>query len=138
MKVKEVLDYNRTIRLILDNVQDVNALLKFRMLGMLKQFEPIVANFEQVRSEKIMQYGTVGEDGVLGIFKPREEEFGSIDEYNAEMQKYQDTIRKISSDIDEVLTSDIDIQIKKFKYTDIVDADIPTDYLVAIYNLIEE
>lgn len=138
MKVKEILDYNRIIKSIIDNAQDVNALVKFRMLGMLKQFEPIVANFEQVRGEKITQYGTVSEDGTIGIFKPKEEDFESEDDYASAMQNYQEAINNVSTDLDEILDSEADVQIKKFKYTDIMDAGLPTDYLVAIYDLIEE
>ena len=57
MKVKEVLNYNRIIKAIIDNADDVNSLVKFKLLGMLKQFEPIVTNFETIRDEKIVKYG---------------------------------------------------------------------------------
>ena len=57
MLVKDVLKYNRIIKAIIDNTTDVNALVKFKLLGMLKQFEPTILNYETIRVEKINEYG---------------------------------------------------------------------------------
>ena len=138
MTVKEILDYNRAIKAIVDNAPDVNALVKFRLLGMCKQFEPIVNNFETIREEKIIKYGTTNEMGNTGIFAPKEENFDTSDDYKKAIEEYGDIMKKFSSELDEVLQSEADIEIKKFKYTDIMDAGLPSDYLIAIYDLIEE
>ena len=138
MIVKDILDYNRKIKIIIDNAKDVNALVKFKLLGMLKQFEPVIANFETVRNEKILKYGTTTEDGNIGIFEPKKDDYENDDDYNKAMDDYFDAIKKLNDDLNEVVESDIDIEITKFKYTDIMDAGIPSDYLLAIYDLIEE
>ena len=138
MKVKEVLEYNRIIKAIIDNASDVNALVKFRLLGMLKQFEPIVANFETIREGKILEYGKKTEDGNTGIIPPNKEDFEKDEDFEKANKEFEETVKKFSTDLDEVANSEADIEIKKFKYTEIVDAGLPADYLVAIYDLIEE
>lgn len=138
MKVNEVLEYNRIIKAIIDNASDVNALVKFRLLGILKQFEPIVGNFETIRQEKIMEYGTQTEDGNTGIIPPKKEDFEKDEDYDKAFKTFEDTVKKFNDDLNEVANSEAEINLKKFKYTDIVDAGIPADYLVAIYDLIEE
>lgn len=138
MKVKEVLNYNRIIKAIIDNANDVNSLVKFKLLGMLKQFEPIVANFETIRDEKIVKYGKTTEDGQIAIISPKKDDFENDEEFEKASKEYEDIIKKFTSEMDEVLDSEIDIEIKKFNYDDIMNAGVPSDYLVAIYALIEE
>ena len=138
MKVSKILDYNNVIKAIIDNAKDVNTLVKFRLLGMCKQFEPIVANFETIRQEKIVQYGTTDENGNVGIFAPKKEDFENDDDYKKASEEFETIIEKFTVDLNEVLNSESDIEIKKFKYTDIMDAGLPSDYLIAIYDLIEE
>lgn len=138
MLVKDVLKYNDIIKSIIDNAKDVNALVKFRLLGMCKQFEPVVANFAVIQNEKIKQYGTTAEDGNIGIFAPKKESFENDEDFEKAQKEFEDTIEKFDTDINEVLNSETEIEIKKFKYTDIVDAGLPADYLLAIYDLIEE
>ena len=138
MKIKEVLNYNQAIKAVVDNAKDVNALVKFRLLGMAKQFEPIVANFDTVREEKIAKYGTTNESGQTGIFAPEKDKFDDDKKYDEAVKEFEETVKKFTNDIDEVLDSEADIEIKKFKYTDIMDSGLPSDYLIAIYDLIEE
>ena len=138
MLVKDVLKYNRIIKAIIDNTTDVNALVKFKLLGMLKQFEPTILNYETIRVEKISEYGKLSDDGDMGIFPPKKEDFDNDDEYEKAHKEFEDTIKKFSDDLSEVEEAEADIEIKKFKYTDIMDAGLPADYLVAIFDLIEE
>lgn len=138
MQVKKVLDYNKIIKAIIDNEKDIDALVKFRLLGMCKQFEPIVANFETVRDEKIMQYGTITEDGNTGIIPPNRENFDNDEDFEKAQKEFEKTVAKFTDDLDKVLDSEIQIEIKKFKPEDIMDAGLPADYLLAIYDLIEE
>lgn len=138
MLVKDVLKYNRIIKAIIDNTTDVNALVKFKLLGMLKQFEPTILNYETIRVEKINEYGKPSDDGDMGIFPPKKEDFDNDDEYKKAHKEFEDTIKKFSDDLSEVEEAEADIEIKKFKYTDIMDAGLPADYLVAIFDLIEE
>jgi hypothetical protein len=138
MTIQNILDYNEIIKAIIDNATDVNALIKFKLLGMLKQFEPVVANYETIRSEKIMKYGTTNEDGNTGIFAPKKENFDSDEDFNKATINFEETVKKFSDELNEVLQSESDIEIKKFKSSDIMDAGLPADYLLAIYDLIEE
>lgn len=136
--VDDVLRYNRILKSIIDNAKDVNALVKFKLLGMCKQFEPIVANFEIVQNEKIIQYGNTTKNGNTGIIKPNRDDFENDKDFEEAEKKYDEAIEKFSNDLNEVLNSKADIDIVKFKYTDIIDAGLPADYLLAIYELIEE
>lgn len=138
MKVSEVLNYNRIIKSIIDDSKDVNALVKFKLLGICKQFEPVVANFEIVRNDKIAEFGTLNEVGEPEIIPPKEDNFSNKDDYQKAVASYKEAWGKFSTALDEILNSDVDVEIKKFKYMDIIDAGIPASYLVAIYDLIEE
>ena len=138
LTVGKVIEYNRIIKAIVDNASDVNALVKFRLLGMCKQFEPIVANFEIIREEKIKQYGTTKENGNIGIFMPVKTDFENDEDYDKAMKEFEDTVDKLNAELDEILKSDSELKLIKFKYTDIIDAGLPSDYLLAIYDLIEE
>lgn len=139
MTVKEVLNYNTIIKSIIDDVKEVNALVKFRLLGMLKQFEPIVANYEIIRGEKIQKYGTTTEDGGFGIIPPKKENFENDEDFQKATEEFNSVIVKFKEEIEEVANSELeDFKLTKFKYSDIVDAGIPSEYLVAIYDLIEE
>ena len=138
LTVGKVMNYNKIIKAIVDNATDVNALVKFRLLGMCKQFELIVANFEIVRDEKIKQYGTVKDNGNIGIITPVRTDFENDEEFNEAMENFKNTVDKFNKEIAEVLESDSKLKLTKFKYTDIMDAGLPSDYLLAIYDLIEE
>ena len=67
MTVKNVLDYNKVIKSIIEDVDGVSSVIKFKLLVMLKQFEPIVSNFNIVRNDKILEYGTPDGNGDYAI-----------------------------------------------------------------------
>ena len=138
MKVDTIIKYNILIKDIIDNAQDVNALIKFKLLGILKQFEPIVENFETVRDEKIRKYGTEGDNGTYGIFVPKREKFDSDDDYNNDIKEYEDAMNNLNKELKEVADSKVEVEFNKFKSVDIMNAGIPANYLVALYELIEE
>ena len=137
MMIKDILNYNDAIKDIIDNTKNVNALVKFRLLGMCKQFEPIVSNYDVIYNEKIKQYGTVVDDRV-GIIQPDRNKYSNEEEYNKAVEAYESSYKKFVDDMDQVLNSEANINIQKFKYTDIIDAGLPSEYLIAIYDLIEE
>lgn len=138
MKVKDAINYNHIIKSIIDNSTDVSALVKFRFLGVAKQLEAIEENFKSIRNEKIEKYGTVDETGNLGIFTPKREDYEDDAEFDKAQQDYADTVNKLNSELKDVLDDEADVEIKKFKYTDIIDAGLSADYLVALYDFIEE
>ena len=136
MKVKDILHYNKIIRNIIDSGEDINALTKFKMLGMLKQFEPIIENFSIIRDDKIRQYGTPTENGGYMISPPKKESFENDADYNKAIDEFEDTIKKFNADIEEVANAEVETKIKKFGI-EIMDTGIPADYLLALYDLIE-
>lgn len=136
MKVKDILNYNRIIKNIIDSNTDINALIKFKMLGMLKQFEPVIANYEIVRNDKIKEYGTFTENGNYGIFVPQKDNYDNEDDYQKAIAQYEETFNKFDADMNEIADSESDIKLTKFG-AEILDIGIPADYLLALYDLIE-
>ena len=128
MKIKlgNVLEINNVLKLIIDNTElKIDALFKFKLLGIMKSFEIPIANFEVIRNEKIKEYGKELEDEngnkSIGI---------SVDDKEA--------IAKFSEDINKVIDSEVDVSIEKLKAIDVFDKGLPTEYLVKLYPIIEE
>ena len=128
MKIKlgNVLEINNVLKQIIDNSElKIDALFKFRLLGIMKNLEVPIANFTVIRDEKIKEYG-----------KELEDENGNksigIDAND------KDAITKFSKDINKVIDSEVDINIEKLKAIDVFDKGLPTEYLVKLYPIIEE
>ncbi len=128
MKIKlgNVLEINNVLKLIIDNTElKIDALFKFKLLGIMKSFEIPIANFEVIRNEKIKEYG-----------KELEDENGNksigIDAND------KDAIAKFSKDINKVIDSEVEVNIEKLKAIDVFDKGLPTEYLVKLYPIIEE
>lgn len=138
MKLETILQYNDIFKNLIDNAKEINALVKFRLLRIVKQFEPIVTNFEIVREEKIRQYGKQQENGSIGIVSPDKDKFENEEEYNKAEAEFHDAVAAFNADMNELLQSDVDIEIKKFKPDEVIDVGIPADFLVLLYDFIEE
>lgn len=138
MTIRELLDYNSSIKTIIDNAKDVSALVKYKLLTMCKQIEPVEETVEKVRLEIINKYGTKKEDGSVGIWEPARDDYENDSDYDEAVTKYHSNIEQFQNDMNSLLNSESDITIKKFKSSEIFDAGLPADYLLAIYNLIEE
>ena len=136
MKVKDILNYNSIIKDIVNNSTNISALTKFKMLGMLKQFEPIITNYEVVRNEKIKEYGVLTDNGNYGIFVPQKNDFENDEDYQKAVDQYENVINQFDADMNEVVDSEADIKLNKFG-KEILDAGISADYLLALYELIE-
>ena len=128
MKIKlgNVLEINNILKQIIDNSElKIDALFKFRLLGIMKNLEVPIANFNVIRAEKIKEYG-----------KELEDENGNksigIDAND------KDAIAKFSKDINKVIDSEVDVNINKLKSVDVFDKGLPTEYLVKLYPIIEE
>ena len=128
MKIKlgNVLEINNVLKQIIDNSElKIDALFKFRLLGIMKNLEVPIANFNVIRDEKIKEYG-----------KELEDENGNksigIDAND------KDAIAKFSKDINKVIDSEVDVNIEKLKAIDVFDKGLPTEYLVKLYPIIEE
>ena len=121
-----ILEINNVLKSIIDNTElKIDALFKFRLLGIMKNLEVPIANFNVIRDEKIKEYG-----------KELEDENGNksigIDAND------KDAIAKFSEDINKVIDSEIDVNIEKLKAIDVFDKGLPTEYLVKLYPIIEE
>ena len=124
MKIKLgiVLDLNAMLKAIIDNTElKIDSLLKFKLLGILKNIEIPVNNFEAVRNEKIREYGKENDEGNIGI---------SADD--------TESMEKFTKDMNEVINSDVEVNIQKLKVADVFDKGLPADYLVGLYPIIEE
>ena len=128
MKIKlgNILEINNVLKSIIDNTElKIDALFKFRLLGIMKNLEVPIANFNVIRDEKIKEYG-----------KELEDENGNksigIDAND------KDAIAKFSKDINKVIDSEVEVNIEKLKAIDVFDKGLPTEYLVKLYPIIEE
>ena len=121
LKLYKAINANEILRRIIDNKDlNINCISKFKLLGIMKALEPVVANFEFVKNEKIREYGKEDENGQVSI--------------NAEEQP--EMFKKYQEEIQELLSTTV--KVDTVKAADVIDKDIPADALVAIYDLISE
>ena len=122
IKLKDILQINNILKAIIENSEiKIDPLFKFKLLGILKNIEIPIMNFETIRNEKIREYGKENEDGNIGISNDDTE-----------------SIKKFSEEMDKVINSDVEVNIQKLKATDVFDKGLPTEYLVGLYPIIEE
>lgn len=138
MKLQEILQYNDIFKNLIDNAKDINILVKFRLLGIMKQFEPYIANYQLIREEQIRQYGTQQENGSIAVIPPSKDNFENDEDFEAAEASFKESIDQITKILGELEQSEIDIDIKKFKADEIIDKGISADYLVLLYDFIEE
>ena len=121
IKLSTVLEVNNIVKAIIDNTDlKIDPLFKFKLLGIMKNLEVPVNNFETIRNEKIKEYGKESDDGNIAISK---------DDENA--------IEKFTKDLNTVISSEVEVAIEKLKATDVFDKGVPADYLVGLYPIIE-
>ena len=121
LKLYKAINANEIFRRIIDNKDlNINCISKFKLLGIMKALEPVVANFEFVKNEKIREYGKEDENGQVSINAEEEPEM---------FKKYQEEIQELLSTT---------VKVDTVKAADVIDKDIPADALVAIYDLICE
>lgn len=121
LELYKVLNANEILKRLIENKDlNINCILKFKLLGIMKELEPVVANFEYVKNEKIKEYGKETEDGKISINEEDDPE--AFKKYNKDIQNLVSTT----------------VEINTIKASDIIDKGIPVDALVAIYDLITE
>lgn len=124
LKLSEVLNLNNTIKAIIDeqnNDTKTDSLLKFKLLGIMKNIELHIANFEVIRNEKIREYGKTDENNTISI-SPEDTE----------------AISKFTKDMNTLLNSDVTVTIDKLKAADVFDKGVAAEYLVGLYGIMEE
>lgn len=122
LKVNEVLGLNNVLKSIIDNDKvKINVLLKFRLLGIMHSIESHIINFEIVKNEKIIEYGEETENGIYQISKDK-----------------PDAIENFKKDIDQILDSEVTININMLKPAEVFDQGLTSEYLMGLYPIIRE
>ena len=128
MTLNDALVLNDIVKALIDNTElKINPIFKFKLLGIAKNLEIPVSNYQMIREEKIREYGTESTD-------EEGNPTGGVE------IKADDTesIEKFTKDMNEFIQSEIEIDIQKLKVQEVFDAGVPSDYLVRLFNIIEE
>lgn len=137
MTVNDILNYDEVVKNLIDN-STLDGVTKFKFLQMAKQFEPIVADFNKVRDELITKLGSQLENGSVGIQQPVRDSFESDKAYEEAKKTYETQLKNFQESIEPVLNEEVSVDIKKFKAESIMNAGIPANALLVLYDLIEE
>lgn len=122
LKVNEVIELNDTLKSIIENDKvKINALLKFRLLGIMQSIKLNITNFEIIKNEKIVEYGEETENGIYQISNDTPE-----------------AIEKFKRDIEQVLNSEVTININMLKPDEVFDQGLASEYLMGLYPIIGE
>ena len=122
IKLAELLNINQILKFVIDSSDiEIDSLLKFKLLGVMKSIEPIIKNFEIIRDDKIREFGTETDDGSIQITK---------DDMNA--------IQKFSDSLEDVINSEVKVNIEKIKASDIFNKGIKAEYLAQLFSIIKE
>ena len=128
MTLNEALVLNDILKTLIDSKElKISAIFKFKLLSIAKELENPVANFNIVRENKIMEYGTESED----------EDGNKLGYYGIKADD-TDAMEKFKKDLEELVQKEIDVNIQKLKVQEVFDAGVPSDYLVKLFNIIEE
>lgn len=123
LKLGEVLTINENIKSVIENKDlKLDALFKFRLLGIMKQFESFVNNFNVVRNEKVVEYGTKSDED---------------NKYKIDV-KDKETMEKFVKDLSDVTNCEVSVNIEMLKAKDIFDIGLPSNVLMALYPIIKE
>lgn len=120
LKLVEIIKLNEILKRLIENSDlKLDPLFKFKLLGIMKSLESNVSNFEMIRNEKIREYGKETENGI------------SIDPEDT------DTIEKFNKSLEPLINSKVTIDIEKVKAEDIFNENLSSEWLVALYPIIE-
>lgn len=121
LKVNEVIGLNNTLKSIIDNSNiKINIVLKYRFLGIMQSIKSHITNYEIIKNEKIVEYGEETENGIYQISNDKPE-----------------VIEKFKRDIEQVLNSEVTININMLKPDEVFDQGLTSDYLIDLYPIIE-
>ena len=122
LKLSDLLLINNALEKILNSHSSsgMDALFQFKILGILKELERHVSNFNLIRNEKIKEYGKPGEDGEISI--PPED--------SPAVQKFHD-------DLNPILDSEISVALEPLEPKDVFSKNLDAKILLALYPLME-
>lgn len=128
IKTGQVISIYNILQDIIDNNKDVDSSIKFKFLLTMNELTNVVSNFEKMRNEKINELGKdteiEDENGEKRIVK-------AIDEDDVEARK------NFSDTMNEIINSDIEVNIQKFKSDEIFNKGITSQQLVCLLPIIE-
>lgn len=123
LKLGDVLTINENIKKVIENKDlKLDALFKFRLLGIMKQFEGFVSNFNVVRNEKVVEYGTKSDED---------------NQYKIDV-KDEETMKQFVKDLSEITNCEVSVNIEMLKAKDVFDVGLTADILMSLYPIIEE
>lgn len=129
IKTGQVISIYNILQDIIDNNKDVDSSIKFKFLLTMNELTNVVSNFEKMRNEKINELGKdteiEDENGEKRIVK-------AIDEDDVEARK------NFSDTMNEIINSDIEVNIQKFKSDEIFNKGITSQQLVCLLPIIED
>lgn len=123
IKLNDALNTFSVIKDIIDNKKyNLSVTCQFRLLGLMKAFEPNIVNYETIRNQKIQEYGKSDSEGNISI--PEED---------------VDAIKRFKKDISNLLNEFVIINTDvKIKADEIIGKEIDTTTLMLLYPFIEE
>ncbi len=122
IKLYEIINLNRALKLIIDdNSKQIDSLLKFKLLGIMKSIAPHIENFEIIRNEKIREYGKETEDGGI-VISPED----------------KDSLDKFTNEIKKITDSEVELTISKLKVQDVFNKGISAELLIVLYPFMDE
>lgn len=121
MKLKDLLTINNVLKSFIDNKEaaSIDVAFKFKILNILKTIEEQNDLFEQLKNEKIMEYGTTDENGNISVSQGSEE------------------FEKLVNELDKLLDTEVDVTIPKINAEDAFKY-FQSQYLLALYEIIEQ
>lgn len=126
MKLNDVLVLNNVVKTLIDHkTLKIDAIFKFKLLGIAKELAPFVENYQLIRTDKIKEYGTE-------ILDAEGNPTGDI-----EVKEGTEAREKFDSDMEDFVNTEVELNIQKLKAQEIFDAGVPSDYLVHLFNIIE-
>lgn len=122
LKILDIFNIYQGIKNIIDLTENVDALFKFKLLGIMREIKPYIENFEIIKNDKIKKYGCETED--KSYFIDREVDPENFDKFTKELE--------------EIMNSEVNISVSRLKAIDIFDKNVPSDYLMYLYLIIDE
>ena len=122
LKLSDLLLINDALEKILNNRSSggMDTLFQFKILGILKELERHVSSYNQIRNEKIKEYGKPGENGEIAI--PPEDD---------------QAIRKFHDDLIPILNSEISVALEPLEPENVFSMNLDAKMLLALYPLME-
>ena len=123
IQLSNLLNINAALKEIIENndTRNMEPVFKFRLLTIMKSMENHITNFDIIRNEKIKEYGKADENNKIIVSPDDKENF-----------------EKFVQDMNTLLNSEVAINITKLKADDVFSKGIPAEYLVKLYDIMEE